>query len=94
MGGEEMGKIGIPSKMGSNGFQPRVCVEAIKSLISSHFLISRVIPVSCMQVGGIAIKVVPLLIYNDYRSVLSANEGENRRIYPTEYCPIGFHRMV
>ena len=80
--------------MGSNGFQPRVCVEAIKSLISSHFLISRVILLSCIHVRGIAIKVVPILIYNDYRSVLFLNEGENRPIYPTKYCPIGFHRMV
>lgn len=40
---EEMGEIGIPSKMGSNGSQPRVCVEAIKSLISSNFFMSSVI---------------------------------------------------
>ena len=32
--------------------------------------------------------------FNNYRSIVPASEIENRPIYPMEYCPIGFHRLV
>ena len=56
-----MGEIGIPSKMGSNGFRQRVCVEAIKSPIFRN-LPCPVWYRFLVQVGGIAIKVLPLLM--------------------------------